>query len=327
MNTRHLVDIDLNLLVVLESLLRTRSTTRTARELGRTQSAVSHALARLRTAWDDELFVREGAALRPTTRAESSAPQLVELLVQTRALVDGDRAQFDPKRLHRIFAIGATDYFEVLLLPKLLARLAREAPRVDLILRAPGDELERSLSSRDVDIGLGTRFRPLAGVLTEPISTEGMAMIARRDHPMLRRLASRGRASIRGTARTGAFPRVPLDTYVALPHALVAPRGSPGGVVDAALARVGRERRVVLTLTHFLSAAFTCERTDIVCTVPRIFATAMAQRARLSVFEIPVDVPPFQFQIAHSAERSREPALAWLRKVVKEEWQRVAGAR
>jgi DNA-binding transcriptional LysR family regulator len=314
MKQAHLADLDLNLLVVLDSLLRTRSTTRTARELGRTQSAVSHSLARLRDAFGDELFVREGAALRPTTRAEAVITPLADLLSQTRAIVEGDRTELNPKKLARAFAIGATDFFEVLLLPGLLARLAREAPKVDLVMRAPGDDVERALSTREIDLALGTRFRALAGVLTEPISSEGMAMLARRGHPALRHLE----------ARAGGHPRVPLDIYVSLLHALVTPRGSPGGVVDAALAERGKERRVVLTLTHFLAAAATCERTDVVVTVPRCFAMTMSQRAKLSMYEIPIDIPEFTFSLAHAAERARDPALAWLRKVVREEWQKLA---
>src|SRR5262249_41636362 len=108
--SHHLAALDLNLLVVLDELLRSRSTTIAARRLGRTQSAVSHSLARLRDALDDPLFVRTGAELRPTTEAERMEAPLRELLAGAEAILTRSRQTFDPKALERTFVIGGTDY-------------------------------------------------------------------------------------------------------------------------------------------------------------------------------------------------------------------------
>jgi DNA-binding transcriptional LysR family regulator len=122
-----LKNIDLNLLVVLDDLHTTRSTTTTARRLGRTQSAISHALARLRDVFDDPLFVRSGRALAPTATALALAGPLHELLERTQTLVQTG-ASFDAARLARTFTMASTDFFDTVVLPRALPALLREAP-------------------------------------------------------------------------------------------------------------------------------------------------------------------------------------------------------
>ncbi len=312
-----LANVDLNSLVVLASLLRTRSTTESARELGRTQSAVSHALARLRATFDDALLVRVGASLRPTARGERLREPLANLLGKTEALISGDAESFDPRKLTREFAIGGTDFFEALILPALMARLSREAPGVSLVMRSPGDGVERALFARDVDLAFGTRFRAAAGIVVVPAAEMDLVVLARRHHPALVKRTSRERRNPR------RLTTIPLATYTTLPHILVAPRGGPGGAVDVALAQRGLSRTVVLRVEHFIVAAMTVRDTDAVVTLPRAFAMSIARTLKLVAYEAPVEIPPFKFQFVHTAERADDPALSWLRTVVREEFQRV----
>ena len=58
MSDTHFKNLDLNLLGVFDALLEEESATRAGSKLGLTQSAVSHALGRLRLSLGDELFVR-----------------------------------------------------------------------------------------------------------------------------------------------------------------------------------------------------------------------------------------------------------------------------
>lgn len=300
-------DVDLNLLVLLDSLLRTRSTTASARELLRTQSAVSHALQRLRRTFDDELLVRVGKELRPTARAERLREPLTALLSGAETLLSQSEESFDPSTMVRELAIGGTDFFEALVLPGLMARLFAEAPGVSLVMRVLGNDVERALLSREIDLAFGTRFRPVSGVVVERETEIDLVVLARRGHPALSR---------------GSKPRLSLASYIALPHVLVAPRGSPGGAVDDALAERGLSRRVVVRVQHFIVAAMIARDTDAVVTLPRAFATRVARDLSLVTVPVPVEVPPFVFHFAHALDREGDVALAWLRRVTREVFRR-----
>ena len=295
MNTVHqIAHVDLNLLVVLDELLRVRSTTLAARRLGRTQSAVSHALGRLRAMFKDPLFVRAGATLRPTSRAEEMQGALRDVLAHTEAIVTRSGASFDPSRLERTFVVAGTDYAEIVLMPRLMPLLRREAPGVAVVTRFVGDDLERVIQSREVDLGYGTRFRNVAGLVEEPIGHEEMRAILRRNHPALKK-------------------RLTAKDYAALDHVLVTPRGLPGGSVDDALAPLGLTRRVVLRMPHFAAAALIVAQTDLVVTLPAGFAVHMAKRLGLVAVPLPFVMPGFTFAIAYSASYADDAGHRWFR--------------
>ncbi len=293
----HLADVDLNLLVVLRELLRTRNTTHAARRLGRTQSAVSHALRRLRAMLGDDLFVRVSGGLRPTAQAEALAPAVNDILTRAEALIAGGGAgAFDPRALARTFVIGATDYSELLILPRLLSRLREEAPLVDLRTAFLGDDVERAIQAGEVDLAIATRFRAVAALSETYIDDQPLCVVVRKGHP-----ATRG--------------RLDAKRYASFDHALVTPRGLPGSPVDTALEALGLRRRVALRLPHFVVAALVVADSDLVVTQPRAFAEHMATRAPLSVLPLPFEVPVFRFSFGYSAAREGDPAHAWFRGV------------
>lgn len=296
MNHAHLSSVDLNLLVVFGELVRSRSTTKAAKRLGRTQSAVSHALARLRAHLGDPLFVRVGLALEPTALTERLAPELSDLLARAEAIFDGRKATFSPTTLARTFVIGGTDHLDLLLLPPLLARIRVEAPRVDLVTAFLGDDVERAIQARDVDLSIGTRFRAASGLAHEKVCDQDMVVLVRKGHP-----ATRGKLD---AARFASFD-----------HVLVAPRNLAGGVVDTALEKLGLRRRVVLRLPHFIVAAFVVAASDLVITLPRSFAEHVAKLAGLSILPVPVSLVPFTFSISYDATREGDPAHAWFRSL------------
>ncbi len=292
MSTIHLSAFDLNLLVVLDALLATRSTTAAARRLGRTQSGVSHALARLREVLGDPLLVRSGTRLQPTTLALSLLRPLAEALGQVEGIFRGDQAPFDPSKLRRSFAVGATDVFGISVLPLLVAQITKAAPGVDIDVRAGGEQpLEQALERGEIDVAFGTKWKRTA-LATTDVGHEDMVVILRPGHPAARR-------------------KLTLDAYCALKHVVVAPRGLPGSAVDTVLGPLGRTRRVMLRVPHFAAAALVVSRSDLVCTLPRSFVRNLRTLARLVERELPFKSPEFAFQVAVTRARADEPALAW----------------
>ncbi|MFZ1990325.1 MAG: LysR family transcriptional regulator, partial [Alphaproteobacteria bacterium] len=152
MNQIHFNTLDLNLLRVLSVMLEERSVTRTGARLGLTQSAVSHALTRLRDLLGDPLFVRDGRSMRPTTRAGELARGVQAALEQLQAAVT---AGFDPKTTDRTFTVIAGGYVSATLMPGVVEQLRHEAPSAQLRVRAYSLDLGERLNSGQADIVIG----------------------------------------------------------------------------------------------------------------------------------------------------------------------------
>ena len=175
--------IDLNLLRVFETLYETRSVTRAADRLGLTQSAVSHALGRLRDGIGDPLFVRQPDGLQPTARAMEIAPGVRKGLEQ---LLDAlTLAPFDPSNAVRRFRINTGVYFSTLLVPDLVAHLREIAPRVTLAIQAPGPDLLSSLDHGTTDIALGAFGKVPPRLMREQLFREELVWIARANSPLV----------------------------------------------------------------------------------------------------------------------------------------------
>jgi DNA-binding transcriptional LysR family regulator len=295
----HLSGVDLNLLVVLDALLTEGHVTRAARRVGLSQSAASHALGRLRSLLGDPLFVRSGRRLAPTPRAEAlREPVRVALTAAAAALLGAPR--FDPARAERTFRVVSGDLALLAVLPALVARVAREAPRVDLTFLAPGADPYGGLERADADLVIGPLLRGErgAGVRHQELFAEAFVCMMRRGHPL-------------GTKR-----KLTLDAYCAASHALIAPGGTPGGIVDDALARLGRSRRVAVRVPHFLVAPFVVGGGDLLLTLPERVATTLARNLDVVLLPPPLRVPGFTMAMFWHERTTDDPAHGWLRSVV-----------
>jgi DNA-binding transcriptional LysR family regulator len=268
-----------------------------ARRVGLSQSAASHALARLRRALGDPLFVRAPGGLIPTARAEALAEPLRAALESLgRSLARPE--PFDPARSRRSFSLASADYGAYVVLPPLMERIAREAPGVDIWVRPMDDQPFEQLARGDVD----TVIAPLTGdapaaLHARKLFDERFVGIARRGHPRVR-------------------GGVALDAWTELPHIFIAPRGRPGGVVDAALARVGRARRVSLAVPQFLIAPHVVTRTDLVGVLGARLAESLAQTLPLQLFDPPVTLPTFPMHLLWHARTHEDPGQRWFRAQV-----------
>lgn len=292
MRLDHLRSIDLNLLVVLAALLEERHATRAARRLGLTQSAVSRALQRLRDQLGDPLFVRAPGGLAATARAEELAPALRRLLEDAEVLVQP--ATFDPLTARREFSIGMADLAEPWLVPRLAAAVAQEAPLVDLASSSDSRPLEEGLEAGRFDLVVN----PTVSTQTlrrQALLSEDFVCLLRQGHPALDKPWTAAR-------------------YAALGHVLVAPRGTPGGVVDRALGDRGLARRVAVRVGSFGAAPEVVAATDLVTTLPRSIALDATTRLDLVVKDPPLPVPGFTLYAIWRERHHADPGHAWLRQ-------------
>lgn len=223
----HLESFDLNLLLVFEALMRERHAGRAGEALGLTQPAVSHALTRLRQLLDDPLFVKHARGMRPTPYAEALAGPVASALHALRAALNKDHA-FDPAQEKRTIGIGTSDYIGFVLMPKLLPRIRKAAPGIDIRLHPASRETAlQQLRRREVDIVIGPMTAPPDGVALLPLFSERLVLVARRGHPALR-------------------GKLTPEAFAGLPHLLVSPKGDAFGLADDALREAGLSRRVSL---------------------------------------------------------------------------------
>ncbi|HEX3699973.1 MAG TPA: LysR family transcriptional regulator [Phenylobacterium sp.] len=303
---------DLNLLRVLDVLLEERSVTRAGARLGLTQSAVSHALNRLRYSLSDELFVRGPSGMQPTPRALEMGPQVHAALTQLQAALTFP--DFDPATSERRFTIVAGAYACGVLAPPVVGRLAQDAPLCELAIAEQTADLVERLDARRVDFLVGGVVAAPERFARETILTESLTWVVRAGHPL-------------------AGGPVDLAALATIPHAVISrtPVGDEGetrrgvvtqaswedaGAFEAALAARGLRRRVGVTVPDTYSALAIASRSDMATLVPRRLALLSAQSGRLALIEPPYPSPAVEVTLLYLKERLNEPAIAWMREVI-----------
>jgi DNA-binding transcriptional LysR family regulator len=318
MDNVHFGSLDLNLLRVFDALVEERSVTRAGERLGLTQSAISHALNRLRSVLKDELFVRGSDGMQPTPRAAEIAPRLREGLLQLQLALAP--AEFVPEETNRRFTIVCGEYVGAVLVPAFVARLRAAAPRAELRIRPSNLGVAEALLAGRADLAIGSYRRIPEWFAAEPLFRETRVCVLSADHPAadeeltLERLAELPHLII---AATGEDEQA-VDGYV-LEHGLerLVTRHD-AGLLQGALAARGLRRTVVLTTPHPLAALAVVSRSDMAAVLPRRLAAAFAEGYRIKLFEPPYPSPPFEISALWHREHGDEPAIAWLRGVLRE---------
>jgi DNA-binding transcriptional LysR family regulator len=296
----HLGTVDLNLLVTLDALLRQRSVTLAADELGLSQPAVSRALGRLRDLLDDPLLVRSGHSMVPTPRAMSLIEPLYASLTAVRRTLEPP-GEFDAASAQRAFVISAADTTQAVVLPPLLAYISGEAPGVE-VSTAPfrsTDGLFEKLASGEHDLGVSRFESPPEGIRTEFLYHDRMVCLVREDHPRIRR-------------------KLTMKRYLAEAH-LAQESSSPVErpfTIEGLLAKQGLKRRVVCTVGDLAMAPYVVARTDLICSAPGETIRPYAEGLKVRVLEPPFEAPGFRLQLAWHERSDTDPAHAWLRNTV-----------
>ncbi|MBE2253231.1 MAG: LysR family transcriptional regulator [Myxococcus sp.] len=289
---------DLNLLTTLRHLLATGSVTATAERMRLSQPAVSRALARLRAALHDPLFVRDGRALVPTPRARALQPELEALLTRLDdLLVSG--VGFEPSTTQRTFVVATSDYGASVLMQPLLRRLARDAPGLTVRLVQVGDGAEAALSSGTWDL-LWAPQRPMSqAVVWTKLCDEGFSFVLRAGHPMAR-------------------GPLTLARYLSIPQLALSPEGKPGNPLDEALERLGHRRRLVAHVPTFAVVPGLVAQSDLGAVLPDRIIALHAAPWGLVARALPFVVKGFTMQQAWHERHRHDAGHAWFRKLVVE---------
>jgi DNA-binding transcriptional LysR family regulator len=286
---------DLNLLVALEALLDEKNVTRAALRLGMSQPAASRALGRLRALFSDALLVDGPGGYVLSARAEELRPLLRRILAGVGDMLEANA--FAPATATGRIRLLMPDLQAAVLAPHLLARLASEAPSLDLDIVAPGTNPIEALEQGDADAMVALIDEAPAGIHRRRLYDEELVTLMRAHHPAL----------------TGKFT---LDRFLEFEHIVVSVTGVGPAPVDEVLARMGRTRRVKLRVPNFFAAVEIAARSDLIMTLPSSLARAAANMRRLISLPPPLDLGSFTMSLAWHARQQDAPRHIWLRRAI-----------
>jgi DNA-binding transcriptional LysR family regulator len=289
--------VDLNLLLVFDAMHKHRNVTRAGEDLGLSQPAMSAALARLRTVLSDPLFVRSGAEMRPTPRADSlkDTVQQVVQIIESRVL---QPSVFSPLTSTRSFTLLAPDIAEMNFLPKLLGHLAIHAPGVSIkTLAMPRHMAATALESGAAEMAIGY-FPDLqkAGFYRQRLIRSTHVCLLRKDHPTI-------------------DSKINLKQFLQASHAVVKPDGREH-VFELFLKEKQIARRVVVELSHFMSLLPIVESSDLIATVPRDLAEFFVRHGQVRYVDTPIKSPVIDVHLFWHQQFAKDSAHAWMRKVI-----------
>lgn len=290
--------VNLNLLAAFEALFEEQSVTGAARRSGVTQPAMSNTLSQLRQLFDDPLFLRQRTGLSPTPRAR----QLIEPIRQGLRLLSSALAEpgFEPRTSQRRFVIMASDYVELVLLPRLLRRLSRQAPGVHLQVRSWAlHEAPPELARGEADLMLGFYDKLPARHHEQRLFDDEYVCVVRRRHPLVK-------------------SKLTLARYLELSHVLVSAKSDSPGSVDRALAALGKQRKIGARVSHFLSVPVLVAQTDFVAALDRRVAEVFARPLGLKLLTPPLALPKGSVGQVWHEQQDRDPAQIWLRQTIAE---------
>ena len=294
----NLAGFDLNLVPALDALLRHRSVTRAAGEVGLSQPAMSHALSRLRDLHGDPLLVRTRSGYVLSPRALAIQPQLALAVSHLRDVFETH--DFDPAVEKRTVRLAAADTQTILILPGVMARLAVEAPGVEVRAESPRADILDRLDGGQLDLAFAQSSMPLPpGVHSEVICEDQLALVMRRGHPAAAKAWS-------------------IEDYGSYRHVGVAILGDGVSDIDALLAAHGVARQISLVTPHFMAALAAVAASDMVTTMSALLARRFARAFGLVLHEPPFEQVSLQTTLVYSHVRASDPFLAWFRSVVRD---------
>jgi DNA-binding transcriptional LysR family regulator len=307
LNQTDLSRADLNLLVLFDVVMRHRNVGRAAAELNLSPSAVSHGLSRLRLLLNDPLFLKTPRGVVPTDQALTLAPRIAEALENLGDIL-AIAEPFDPATSTRRFRFGAGDAFLCEHGPVMSAQLARQAPRIGISVlhivpsfrqsvdEGAWDHVLKMLESRELDVALLPWLTCPPRFATRPVGEGRLVVATRADHPYARNPT--------------------LATYCECRHLVVSIRGDPVTATDAALAKLGRRRDVIMTAPSFSSALFLAAESDLAVSLPESLVAKLGARFGLVGTPFPFEAPPGTLVAVSTRAALKDKGVAWLTDLV-----------
>jgi len=287
--------IDLNLVLIFDAIMKEKSITAAADNLAMTQPAVSNAVSRMRHAWKDPLFVKEGRGIRPTPYAITLWQSVAQPLAQISQAITPET--FDPKTSNASFRIGTTDGSAGIVWSELRHIIEQEAPNINIYAVPFKIDGEALLNNADVDLV----FDYYNGSSKEITSKQ---------------MYDNHFVTVMGAKHELASQELTLDNYLNAEHLLVSLSGDIGGIVDDKLAQTNLKRRTAMTVNSFASAINLIKQTGLIVTLPYPIIAEHLQGGDLVIKATPIKLPSIKISLAWHSRNNHSQALKWLISVL-----------
>ena len=294
----NLAQLDLNLLVALDALLRERNVTRAGESIGLSQPAMSSALGRLRRLLNDELLVRTGREYHLTALAQDIEAPLQDALRQIETLIE-KRPSFDPARDTRVFSIAVSDYAAFLLIQPALERIMHDAPGVDVQLRPIGGDMMARLESGEIDFTILPRdIGPhLPG---EVLFSDRWVGVVWKDHP-----------SVSNTVTIEQYLSLPSASYGADVHHLT-------NTADVAIEALYGPGHVRVAASSFFLLPYLVVGTPLIALIHERLARRLTDTVDIRIVEPEFQVPEITETMFWHPRHTSDPAHCWFRSLLLE---------
>ncbi|NBA93624.1 LysR family transcriptional regulator [Pseudomonas sp. R5(2019)] len=290
--------VDLNLLVIFDTLMKERHVTRAALKVPMSQPAMSSALSRLRLLFKDDLFIRVGGSMEPTARAIELSVGVTRILREAERLMTSE-VLFEPALSADHFTGRMSDLITYLVLPKLFRHLSEQAPgmRMD-ITHIPIDLTLARLESDQLDFAISTQLKHSSNIVSEPLFMDRLVCVMRSRHPL-------------------SDAELTMESFLNANHLHVAVSQHDVRFVDNVLAEQQLSRRITLTIPHWLALpAILCE-TDMISVISEKLANTFVDKT-LVIKELPLSMPSFSWDLYWHKRNKNTAAHAWLRELIKQ---------
>lgn len=297
---------DLNLLRVFLAIWDLRGLTAAGERLSLTQPAVSHALRRLRTLFEDPLFVRTPGGMVPTAAAHRLYPPLAQAFSIINEAVQ-QLAKFDPATARRAFRISMSDMAEFFFLPPLVSLLEREARGIRIeVANIPVEAVSAAMRAGEIDLALGYVPGLDAECVSQTLFVDEYVCMVRADHPLSK-------------------SRPTQEDLATLRYVYASTNGTGHRMVEQWLLELGFERDVVVRLPHFVVAPEIVTNTDLAVIFPSSIARRFNRGKALHILPLPFTLPPIEIRIHSHKQFAGDPGVAWLRETIHMMFSRTGG--
>lgn len=301
MNKINLARIDLNLLVTFEALMDLRSVGLAADRLGRTPSAISHALARLRVQLDDPLMVKVGGRMQPSPFALTLIEEVKPILRAIQRVISPSEP-FDPATSQRVFRIAMPAFPSII--SDVFECTSAEAPNVKIEWLDPDFAAYPAVADGMIDLAhLGGETRLPDGLDVLDMTPWTWVTFARADHPCL------GNWS--------------MAEWLKWPHLMVRIDNGVRNPIQERMIEMGGNRRIGGLIPNFAAVAPLVARTNMLATFPPMVMVRDADTYGLRALKPPVEMPPFRVRFFWSSRLAADPGNVWFRRIVIGAFQRL----
>lgn len=291
-------NFDLNLLVVFKAIYEEKNLTRAGQRLHLSQPAVSHALNRLRSAFNNQLFVRHGHQMVPTPLAEKLRSDVQEILGLTEEMLDGWEA-FDPGKSTRNFLVGIQDYPLLAVLPRLMEVINKTAPGISIkTSHLRKEERKIALEEGRLDMVIGVRQEFGSNIRQQYLFSDREVCIMRKDHPCL--------------AST-----LTLEQYLEAEFIDLSVSEYEEQAIDVKLKEMGKRRNIRLVVENEVVIPHLVAGSDLLANVVLLIAEAFAASLPIEIRPLPVPITDIKFYQYWHTRHQKDPAHAWLRQTIK----------